>query len=907
MNLNRANADQLATFADAAAASEFVSGLVGQLVLACPETTISGFRTGNGLQIKSWDGTTASKTGNAFVPHGGAVWEISKHGTPESKANADYTARLHEADPAIAYVAVMLRRWGGKEKWAKTKMSGGAWRSVRVLDADDLYHWLLQHPAIHDYATRQIFQISNGPPLFAPPKQVPLPPQDFIGRATELQDVADWHSQLSAQRSRTLVISGLGGVGKSVLSAAITQLLSDEYPEGELFVDFRANAAGDATSVRSKILGYLQPDADSEDLAQTHNAFFSALSNKKFIVVLDNVEAEEQLEGILPVPGSALAIVTSRARLHEQDGAMNLELLSLDPPEALAFLQRFHHDIDASSTADVANLCGYLPLALRIAGGLASGNSGSGFKNLANQLRDGPHRLTQLEMGQRGIQTIFDLAYSRLSPSSRRLMPLLTLVPGSVFDSQLASWISGLEVHIARTCLRELSDLYLLERAPWQGQSRFHPLVAVYASNLLEAHITDESRERFTGSFVEKIIGWLLSVLDTGAEPSTAHNATTNGDTWLATVDERWVVVAATIIEFTPMLPSDVLAVLCIRLADYGVARNGLSRWPELLARCAEITKTNFHRTMSDNADYESNKQAYAAVLNVVASYEAERGSVEVASRSANTALNLATSLKDGVLVITALTCQGHIARRNSDSGLALQKYREALGLAEEIELAGLVETCRYNVGNVLREMGRYPEAMDHLISDLKVCRDRKDFWGEATTLNTLGIVLSDTGQILDAIVALRDSLAIFERLEDQKNASNARFDLGRTYLIHGSLVEAETLFQADLDYCLQTSDHCGAAHTTLMLIHATSLQHQRVSSQKLEEAAAALEVLVISGPKSHVPGARLTYASILEIGGRTKSSLALKTQALAEFRELGLHEKAAQVLSILKMSESDQ
>lgn len=908
MNLSPANADQLAAFADSAAASEFVSGVVGQLVLACPETRFSGFRTGNGLQIKSWDGTSESKTGNSFVPHGGAVWEISKHGNPESKANSDYTARLQEADPTIAYVAVMLRRWGGKEKWAKAKMSDGAWRNVTVLDADDLHHWLLQHPTIHDYATQQIFRISNGPPVFAPPKQVPPPPQDFLGRATELDDVADWHSQLSQQRSRTLVISGLGGVGKSVLAAEVTRLLSGEYPDGELFVDFRGNAEGDAMAVRSKILECLDMGTNVEALAQTHGAFLSTVSSKKFIVVLDNVEAEEQLEGILPLPCDALAIVTSRAKIHEQDGAKNLELTSFKPPEALAFLESFHQDADTSSTAEVADLCGNLPLALRIAGRLASGNSGCGFANLADQLRDGRHRLAQLEMGQRGIEVIFDLAYSRLSSTSKRLMPLLTLVPGNVFDSQLASWISGVDDHSARACLRELSDLYLLERAPWQGQSRFHPLVGVYATNLLDARLSDASRQRFTDGFLEKMIRWLLSVIDTGAEASTAHNVTKNGDKWLATVDERWDVVAATVIDFAPKLSSEILANLCIRLAEYEVARNGLSRWAELLARCTQITKTNYRRTVSDNASYESNKRSYAAVLTVTAGYDSGRGNVEAASRSAQTALLIGNSLNDDVIVITALTCQGDIARQNGDSNLALQKYTEAMDLAaEQIDLFGLLETCRYNVGNVLRDMGHYPEAMDHLVSDLKVCRDRKDSWGEATTLNTIGIVLSELGQSTKAIQALTDSLAIFDRIGDQKHGSAVRYDLGRAYLLHGSLVEAEALFQADLDYCMQTFDVIGAAETTLILIHATSLQSHTVDPKRLEDGAAALEVVVRLGPKSRIPGAKLVYSSILEIGGKAEDSFALKTQALAEFQKLGLHEKAAQLLRDLEILEQDQ
>src|SRR5208282_6817712 len=100
----------------------------------------------------------------------------------------------------------------------------------------------------------------------------------------------------------------------------------------------------------------------------------SLLSGRRMLVVLDNAATAEQIRPLLPGTAGCLALVTSRNRLSglvARDGARRLTLDVLPPAEAVALLARIigGESVAAESAAvsTLARLCGWLPLALRIA------------------------------------------------------------------------------------------------------------------------------------------------------------------------------------------------------------------------------------------------------------------------------------------------------------------------------------------------------------------------------------------------------------------------------------------------------------------------------------------------------------------------------------------------------------
>ena len=128
--------------------------LLAKLVQAALDPSIElRFPSDEGTRHPGWDGITTAANGNAYVPKGCVGWELSaqRQNIP-AKATNDYDKRTiapGSLDPATStYVFVTLHHWPRKDAWAKARQAKGPWHEVRVYDADDLVHWIEQHPAV---------------------------------------------------------------------------------------------------------------------------------------------------------------------------------------------------------------------------------------------------------------------------------------------------------------------------------------------------------------------------------------------------------------------------------------------------------------------------------------------------------------------------------------------------------------------------------------------------------------------------------------------------------------------------------------------------------------------------------------------------------------------------------------
>ena len=148
------DATDLVAWANRRDAQALLPALVRRLILATT-TQVSrvGVRSGEGVQLASWDGIVIAEAGNAFVPEGASVWEMGTNQDPRTKAQDDYKKRTknsQDIDPAqTTFVFVTPRRWQGKDAWATERCAEGVWQDVRVYDADDMETWLETAHAVH--------------------------------------------------------------------------------------------------------------------------------------------------------------------------------------------------------------------------------------------------------------------------------------------------------------------------------------------------------------------------------------------------------------------------------------------------------------------------------------------------------------------------------------------------------------------------------------------------------------------------------------------------------------------------------------------------------------------------------------------------------------------------------------
>jgi transcriptional regulator with XRE-family HTH domain len=130
-----------------------------QLVRRLVHATVPGthieeicFRAFEGADLQGWDGLLRTSSGNALVPPGASVWELSCEEDPAKKVNKVLRERTSAPLGAVprncTFVFLTPRRWPGKRKWLADVAAKTPWRQVRAYDAQDLEQWLELAPAV---------------------------------------------------------------------------------------------------------------------------------------------------------------------------------------------------------------------------------------------------------------------------------------------------------------------------------------------------------------------------------------------------------------------------------------------------------------------------------------------------------------------------------------------------------------------------------------------------------------------------------------------------------------------------------------------------------------------------------------------------------------------------------------
>ncbi|WP_377268697.1 tetratricopeptide repeat protein [Peterkaempfera sp. SMS 1(5)a] len=230
------------------------------------------------------------------------------------------------------------------------------------------------------------------PPDGGPCAVAPLPPDPvpFVGRRSEL---AALRAEIpvpgpavvpGAGHCRVLVVAGRAGSGRTSLAVRFARTAAADYPDGQFFVrlgscEGRPALPGPAARQLLTALGRppaeaglpdpsAEPDADPACAALRH-----ALTGKRVLLVLDDVQDAAQLRPLLPEEPGCLVVVTAAGPLTGIADARPCILGGLDPAAAVALLTGLVGETrivcDPVGAAELAEACGCHPAALRLVAG----------------------------------------------------------------------------------------------------------------------------------------------------------------------------------------------------------------------------------------------------------------------------------------------------------------------------------------------------------------------------------------------------------------------------------------------------------------------------------------------------------------------------------------------------------
>ncbi|TCB95375.1 XRE family transcriptional regulator [Micromonospora zingiberis] len=361
------------------------------------------------------------------------------------------------------------------------------------------------------------------PSVPSAPRMLPPDIRDFTGRAAELSALRNLLAGPPADAGRpdaqvTAAISGMGGVGKTALALHMAHALRAAFPDGQLWVDLR-DAEGsplDPGDVLARFLRALGIDlrAIPDGLSERAEIYRTLLAHRRVLVILDNASSEGQIRPLLPGAATCAVLVTSRLRMTGIEGAWHLELGQFTTDEAIQLLARITANErvlpDIEKATEIAEYCGGLPLAVRIAGARLAARPAWRLAHLAAMLGDERRRLDRLATGDLAVRASLALSYRELDEESRRLFRLLAQFDVPDFPAWLAAAVLGCPFEQAAEHVETLVDAQLLAVAGTDpaGQIRYlyHDLVRLFA---VECAAAQESAEVIAQAIARGLGTWV--------------------------------------------------------------------------------------------------------------------------------------------------------------------------------------------------------------------------------------------------------------------------------------------------------------------------------------------------------------------------------------------------------------
>lgn len=343
------------------------------------------------------------------------------------------------------------------------------------------------------------------------PAQLPHRVLDFTGRSAELDQLDELLSRDGGDAGTAVVITaiaGTAGVGKTALAVQWAHRVSDQFPDGQLYVNLRGfDPTGSAMKPAEAVRGFLDafgipPQQIPTSLEAQAALYRSLLARRRVLVLLDNAADADQVRPLLPGSPGCLVIVTSRdelAGLIASEGAhpVALDLLSLAEARQLLSRRLGESRVSAEKQAvdDIIALSARLPLALTIVAARAAAHQRFRLSALAAELRETGGQLDAFDSGDQAtnVRAVFSWSYQRLSDPGRRLFRLLGVHFGPDIATSAVASLAGVPKTQVRPMLAELARAHLVtERIP--GRFTFHDLLRAYAAELAHLHDPDDYR-----------------------------------------------------------------------------------------------------------------------------------------------------------------------------------------------------------------------------------------------------------------------------------------------------------------------------------------------------------------------------------------------------------------------------
>jgi DNA-binding SARP family transcriptional activator len=323
-----------------------------------------------------------------------------------------------------------------------------------------------------------------------------LPPDtpDLVGRSEHHQVLQHFTQSGSPGGlfgpSPVASIYGPPGVGKSVLAVRVANSCRLRYVDGVLYADLRSDTQGDGQAAHAVLHRFLRALGMAEaaipgGLTERISAYRGLLAERRVLVVVDNVVRDGQLQPLLPGGFTSALLFTSRAPLSTIPGARHFPLSLFTAEQSVRLLTRIVGEERALAehrmAEEIAELCGHLPLAVRIVGQRLAARPHWSLSRMVQRLSDERGRLSELSHGELDVRARLDTHLVSLAGASRRALLALARACQGSFTLRTAAASLDCSLVAAEDVAETLVDHQLLKGPDAAGRYAFPVLTRLHA------------------------------------------------------------------------------------------------------------------------------------------------------------------------------------------------------------------------------------------------------------------------------------------------------------------------------------------------------------------------------------------------------------------------------------------
>ncbi|HKH66617.1 MAG TPA: tetratricopeptide repeat protein, partial [Reyranella sp.] len=610
--------------------------------------------------------------------------------------------------------------------------------------------------------------------------------------------------------------------------------------------------------------------------------------------------------------------------LVARDGAWLMRVGVLSPGDAVTLLTGIvgatRVGLEPHTATTLAELCGHLPLALRIVAAKLALNP---MATIADQVRAiaGADRLDRLQVAgdpQNAVRAVIDQSYQALSTDDQRLFRLLGLVPGPDFTAAAAAALAGITPEEARNAIDRLDEAHLVA-SDVRGRFHMHDLIRIYANEQAHGHEPDPDAalHRLCAFYLDHVDAAATVLypntlrLHQGAESTAAFPDRAAALAWLD-AEVRCLIDA---IRHNAERGSPEMA---WRLADSLRGYLGLrGRWVDWLtaaraARSAAVAARDdraqaaahinlgmvtramgdhvraaaHYRTALTLAEATGWHQGQARILTTLSGIAIDLGQLQRAARHGQRAVELTRELHDRIGTLVGLINLGRIYNRIGQLHRAADQLTEAVGEARKLGSRDLLSVALHNLGYTYYLLGELTDA-EHVLDETRhwyaeVGADSRVALVDAN----LAMIYSDTGRLDMALPLAHRVSATLSDLNRPLDLVYALNTLGLVETAAGRHDDAERHLTRGLELGarLGASGPEITAHLGLADLHHVAGQTSRAA----EHAERALELARRTQHHTFAGQALTTLAEISVSTSHREQALEYARQALAKQLKTG-------------------